>query len=149
MPDENVSRRDFLEQAGRGAAFAAGAVVLGGAGAARAADDPKLVALPLGEHQELAKVGGYVEAEMPDGTEIIVAKVDDDKFACCSLRCTHANCKVTYDKQAKQFVCPCHHSQFDLTGAVVHGPARKPLRSFAAEAAVVVRDAAKDAGGKR
>jgi Rieske Fe-S protein len=95
--------------------------------------------MPLSRYKKLNKVGGFEQAKLPDGTEVIVARVEDDKFACCSLKCPHANCDVEYDKKVKRFVCPCHNSQFDVNGKVKQGPARKDLQRFDTDPAVVVR----------
>jgi cytochrome b6-f complex iron-sulfur subunit len=40
--------------------------------------------------------------------------------------CTHQGCKVRQEGQG--FHCPCHDSEYDLQGAVTHGPARFPLK---------------------
>lgn len=57
-------------------------------------------------------------------------------YVAYSRVCTHAGCPVAlYRAAAKQLLCPCHQSVFDVTrdGAVVAGPAdhalpRLPLR---------------------
>ena len=53
-----------------------------------------------------------------------------------SATCTHQGCKVDSVKSGR-IQCPCHGSAFNAsTGAVVQGPASRPL----APAQVVVRD---------
>ncbi len=44
--------------------------------------------------------------------------------------CTHAGCAVSSVADGK-IVCPCHGSTFDLEGAVLKGPATKPLATVA------------------
>ena len=44
-----------------------------------------------------------------------------------STTCTHLGCTVAWKSEQKRFACPCHGSQFDDQGRVVHGPARRPL----------------------
>lgn len=44
-----------------------------------------------------------------------------------SATCTHFGCTVAWKSEQKRFVCPCHGSQFDDQGRVVHGPARRNL----------------------
>lgn len=40
--------------------------------------------------------------------------------------CPHAGCDVDYSPEGK-FVCPCHGSEFDISGKVIHGPATENL----------------------
>jgi cytochrome b6-f complex iron-sulfur subunit len=46
-------------------------------------------------------------------------------FKALSALCPHLGCVVTSSGQG--FRCPCHGSTFDAQGAVLHGPAPKPL----------------------
>ncbi len=41
--------------------------------------------------------------------------------------CTHMGCTVEWKADQNRFVCPCHGSQYDAQGHVVHGPARRNL----------------------
>jgi cytochrome b6-f complex iron-sulfur subunit len=43
------------------------------------------------------------------------------------LVCTHLGCVVPWSALNNKFMCPCHGSQYDTTGAVVRGPAPLPL----------------------
>ena len=44
-----------------------------------------------------------------------------------AVNCSHLGCSVQFSADAKQFQCPCHGSQFNIAGRVVHGPAAFPL----------------------
>ncbi len=49
-------------------------------------------------------------------------------FTALGTTCTHLGCSVRPGKG--QLQCPCHGSSFDLTGAVIRGPAQRPLSRY-------------------
>jgi cytochrome b6-f complex iron-sulfur subunit len=49
-------------------------------------------------------------------------------FRALSAVCTHLGCITRYQPDRNIIACPCHGSQFTLTGEVVAGPAPRPLR---------------------
>jgi cytochrome b6-f complex iron-sulfur subunit len=48
-----------------------------------------------------------------------------------SDECTHQKCTVDYLPERHVIFCPCHGAQFSVTGAVLAGPAPRPLERFA------------------
>jgi cytochrome b6-f complex iron-sulfur subunit len=48
-----------------------------------------------------------------------------------SDECTHMKCTVGYLPERQIIFCPCHSAQFSTTGAVLTGPASRPLDRFA------------------
>lgn len=49
-------------------------------------------------------------------------------YTACLMECTHRSCEV--EVQGTRYVCPCHGSEFDTAGAVLEGPAERPLKTF-------------------
>lgn len=80
---------------------------------------PKLTAaaVPRGEgrlvHTEKGKRAAY---RSEDGTLTLLSAV-----------CTHLGCLVRWNQAEHTWDCPCHGSRFAPTGAVLSGPAEKPL----------------------
>ena len=64
------------------------------------------------------------------GTKVTVANADGHLYAFDDT-CTHLGCSLAEGKlEGTTVTCPCHGSQFDVTsGAVLRGPARRPVRS--------------------
>ena len=76
----------------------------------------------------LAATGGAALVRSSLG-EFLVARTAPDAFSALTAVCTHQSCTVT-GISGQTFVCPCHGSQFDPSGAVVNGPAPSALRPF-------------------
>lgn len=75
---------------------------------------------------------GALRAFDVEGTPICVARIGDRLLAVDDT-CTHAGCSLAEGELDGTIVtCPCHGSQFDMrTGAVLRGPAQRPVRSRA------------------
>jgi len=59
-----------------------------------------------------------------------VVKTADGKVLAFSPICTHLGCAYHWDRTKSEFICPCHGSEFSITGAVLSGPAPRPLDRF-------------------
>jgi len=70
-------------------------------------------------------VTGSVTA-FPQG-RFYLARLSDGGFLALSRTCTHLGCTVPWVESEQRFVCPCHASTFDITGAVSGSPAPRPL----------------------
>jgi nitrite reductase/ring-hydroxylating ferredoxin subunit len=66
------------------------------------------------------------------GTKVALTRVNGRLHAFDDT-CTHTGCSLAGGEiDGTVVTCPCHGSQFDATtGAVLHGPARRPVRSRA------------------
>ena len=66
---------------------------------------------------------------LPDVPAVLIH--DQDGFKALSLTCTHLGC--TLEEEDNKFSCPCHGSQFDENGNVLHGPAIRKLVNLKVE----------------
>ncbi|HSN30657.1 MAG TPA: Rieske (2Fe-2S) protein [Kofleriaceae bacterium] len=82
-------------------------------------------------NKDLTSAGGALIVDSSTDT-IMVVRVSETQVAALSAICTHASCETTYTPSTMQLDCPCHGSQFSLSGAVVRGPARRSLRTYTA-----------------
>jgi cytochrome b6-f complex iron-sulfur subunit len=131
-----MNRREFIEKACLGSL---GTIV--GMSVLSALDIPSIQAfakpspsggkdipLRLEDTPELKEVGGayHLTVEDPD-KELLIVRLEEEKFIAVDIKCTHKGCDVKYDDKSTMFVCPCHDSKFDLNGVPKSGPAKKPL----------------------
>ncbi len=66
----------------------------------------------------------------PEG-RFYLARLAGGGFLALNRECTHLGCTVPWVAAEQRFVCPCHASAFDITGAVLSPPAPRPLDFFA------------------
>jgi cytochrome b6-f complex iron-sulfur subunit len=81
----------------------------------------------------LKTVGGAIAVPAPKvGDTILVVRTSATQVAAVSDICTHRGCSLSWNATADLAVCPCHGSEFDLTGAVLKGPAVVPIKVYSA-----------------
>jgi Rieske Fe-S protein len=134
---EKISRRSALA--------GAGAVVVGGVIGGVVANNSAAAHEPNGTVEANAygntPSGGTALAELgkiPDGggvilssPPVVITRSQSGAVHAFSAICTHQGCHVDRVADGKIF-CPCHGSVFDATtGAVVGGPAPRPLPKVA------------------
>lgn len=126
-----VPRKTVLAGAGIGLAAAAVAACSGGATSdSGSGPDSVTDSSPAPAGKALTST-----AEVPVGSGVIVGEVVvtqpvAGQYRAFSAVCTHNGCLV--DKVADGTInCPCHGSRFGLDGALVNGPAEKPLQAVA------------------
>ncbi|WP_329580848.1 Rieske 2Fe-2S domain-containing protein [Kitasatospora sp. NBC_01250] len=146
LPEEAVRRRSFLD--GSIAAVAlGGAGLLGGSLTAtfiRRKPKPASAATPAGGAASAPAGGAKASVAVADvpvggsatvtdpasGDAVYIVQPAAGQYCGLSSVCTHAGCAVDAPKQG-QLRCPCHGSKFDAaTGAVLAGPAVKPLPRY-------------------
>ena len=82
-------------------------------------------AIPIGEPFGLsfaeATKDAYNVTMLPHS--VYARKKSDTEITVFSPVCPHLGCQVYFDRQVKQYACPCHGSRFSLDGAHIAGPA--------------------------
>ncbi|HSG68521.1 MAG TPA: Rieske (2Fe-2S) protein [Bacteroidales bacterium] len=58
---------------------------------------------------------------------LYLVRMEDGGFLAMSLHCTHLGCAVSWNKDKREFDCPCHASSFSLRGEVISPPAPRAL----------------------
>jgi menaquinol-cytochrome c reductase iron-sulfur subunit len=143
---EGVERRTILT----GAICALSTLIVGGMGSSAAAyllSDPTkqqekrndwtdagdLPNLHTGTPEQItferSRTDGWKTRKEKDSAWVVLN--DDGTFTAFSPLCTHLGCAYQWSAQERQFSCPCHGSAFSATGAVLSGPAPRPLDRFA------------------
>jgi len=128
-PNENISRRDFLQMIW---ALFGGLAALETIGVFVAYLQPRL---SEGEFGSVMKAGVVDDFPPTSVTHLVngrfyVVRLADGGFMAVYHRCTHLGCTVPWDQGAQKFICPCHNSKFDQQGTVENPPAPRPLDLF-------------------
>ena len=125
MPDSKLVRRNFLKSSGLTLAGLLGLPTV------MAHAEGTKVAVPLAKLEMLKAAGGSVEIKVKSKLVLLIRNTPTSVKAFNPI-CTHMHCVVAYSAGENKINCPCHGSQFDLDGHVVHGPAPHPLETYAA-----------------
>ena len=89
------------------------------------------VEVALADYPDLREVGGQAAVDVPDAfLALIVAQPSEGCYLALWRICTHGACEVAWDAESDEAVCPCHGSRFAEDGAVLEGPAPRPLRAY-------------------
>ncbi len=129
-----LSRRHFLE----GCAATLGVALVGCASNDNAKQTlqatPQGAGFVIRNAPQLGQIdrGQAVAFEFPGSIAGLLFHTMEGKMGAVNAVCTHAGCVVNWngtDPKAA-FVCPCHGSQFAQSGAVLKGPAAKPLAHY-------------------
>ena len=132
MEQKKISRREFINYILGGGLLA----LLGSAGypILRYITPPKgaetaVTDVVAGKVGELLPNSGRI-FKFGDKPGLLIDSPDGELLAFNAV-CTHLNCTVQYDPEAKCIWCPCHNGRFDLSGKVISGPPPRPLEKYA------------------
>jgi menaquinol-cytochrome c reductase iron-sulfur subunit len=88
--------------------------------------------LPVGIPEEVVfrrtRVDGWKITS--EKTTAWVVKKNEKDVVAFAPQCTHLGCAYHYQSRTKEFLCPCHTSTFSIEGAVLTGPAPRPLDRY-------------------
>jgi len=129
------SRREFIKKALYGlfalfgfAAAVAGLKVLAPTGGR----DRALAWFPLVPEEEAPRSGvrkaelAYTVAGKERKARVFIVSATTG-ITVLSAVCSHLGCLVNYNKEKKEFLCPCHSGRYDLAGRNIAGPPPAPL----------------------
>jgi menaquinol-cytochrome c reductase iron-sulfur subunit len=141
----HISRREFIGLTTVAVGAVIGAVV--GLPAIDYLIDPALKAttadtwIPLGKLESFpvgkptlsnftrSKVNGWEKSVNSYG--VFVLRKSQTEVVVFSNVCTHLSCRVNWNDQKGQYICPCHDGRFGPDGQVVSGPPPRPLDTYA------------------
>jgi len=88
---------------------------------------------PAAAQRDAIIIAGPVDSFEPGTVSAFVrgkfylARLEDGGFLAMSRNCTHLSCSVPWVSKENKFICPCHSSEFDITGEVINPPAPRAL----------------------
>ena len=81
-----------------------------------------------GDVETVDEIGAGEGAVLRNGGKLLaVYRSEAGTLQAVSAACSHLGCAVHWNCGDKSWDCPCHGSRFAADGAVLHGPARRPL----------------------
>jgi menaquinol-cytochrome c reductase iron-sulfur subunit len=84
--------------------------------------------IPTPFHFTLTRVNGWERSSQSYGA--FVLRGPSEEIVIFSDACTHLSCRVSWDPENEEFLCPCHAASFDKFGRVTSGPPPKPLNRY-------------------
>lgn len=125
----SVNRRDFLKLTQSALLWLSG--MLGVAGLVRyfsyQPDPPPPARFEIGTAEDYPLDSQTVLPQIP---ALLIRSREG--FQAISLTCTHLGCTLEHQSNIR-LACPCHGSQFDISGNIVQGPASQRLDSLQVE----------------
>lgn len=133
-----MNRKDFLQLFGFGATALFASACLGGCGSKSSDPSAGVVAGASGidftvdlTASSSAPLNNAAEGYIYNSTrDVIVAKTAAGGYVALQAPCTHQGTAVYFSQGQSRFICPNHNAIFDVGGAVLSGPAPRPLKQY-------------------
>jgi len=87
----------------------------------------------VGPVSDLDSPAGLLNENLAQPVLVVRDPANPNGLTAVNPTCTHKGCTVAWQGDAKAFVCPCHDAKFTEAGALVRGPADKPLTTYTAK----------------
>lgn len=125
--DNEVSRRDFLNQVTVGALSIAG---LGTVAVTYQYFSPNVLFEPAAQFRagtpDLYPIHSVTFLQ---DQQVYIVRMPEGFYAVSAV-CTHLGCVTQWKEDAQMIACPCHGSKFKPNGVKIEGPAPRPLSHF-------------------
>lgn len=88
----------------------------------------------VGTVTDLNQQGQILNKKSPVGSVLVIRNPNDNNtLLAVNPTCTHEGCTVKWSKGDGKYICPCHKAEFNPEGALLKGPAKKPLKTYQAK----------------
>ena len=77
-----------------------------------------------------AKVNGWERTVNSYGIYVLRKSESESDVTVFSNVCTHLSCRVSWNEDRQEYLCPCHDAQFGIDGEVLGGPPPRPLDQY-------------------
>jgi cytochrome b6-f complex iron-sulfur subunit len=85
----------------------------------------------VGQLSQLSSTGGSIQAKIGNTPVVVIRNpANSSQLLAYDRTCPHEGCKVNWQGDRHQFICPCHEAMFSATGSVTAPPARRPLTAY-------------------
>jgi len=141
MQIPKYTRREFCWHSGQALSLAAIASAITGCGGSSTSATSTLPNLPtINSSVSNGAITLTIDASSPlasTGSAALIATSSGnflvsragDQFTALTAVCTHEGCVVS-NFQSGTYECPCHGSQYSISGSVIKGPATRSLTTF-------------------
>ncbi len=75
-----------------------------------------------------SKINGWEQSTLSYGAYVV--RKSETEVVVFSNVCTHLSCRVNWNADKQEYICPCHDGRFDANGNVVQQPPPRPLDKY-------------------